>query len=39
MTYTDKCNPKHRWGHVRGRPSICLDCNITFEAANTSEET
>jgi hypothetical protein len=38
MTDTNKCISGHRWGHVRGRPSRCMDCNISFEAANTSEE-
>lgn len=21
---------KHRWGHLRGRPHICLDCNAPY---------
>jgi len=21
---------RHRWGHVRGRPHICLDCNAPY---------
>ena len=29
-TNTNKCEPDHRWGHVRGRPDRCIDCGAPY---------